>query len=113
MDQRLLDKKQALMAEIKQASSLFKAMADPVRQDILMMFMLHKRMNVAEVVEKASLSRPAISHHLRIMKQAGLLSSVKEKTEVYYNLELGDSVVNQLRTIVQLAEQILEDPAKS
>lgn len=112
-NEQLLDKKKALIAEIKQSTAIFKALADPVRQDILMMFMLAKRMNVAEVVEQSSLSRPAISHHLRIMKQAGILTSVKERTEVFYNLAMGDSVVGQLKTLVQLAESILEDPAKS
>ncbi|MFS0722452.1 ArsR/SmtB family transcription factor [Paenibacillus sp. 1P07SE] len=112
-EHQLLDKKKALITEIKQSTDVFKALADPVRQDILMMFMLAKRMNVAEVVEQSSLSRPAISHHLRIMKQAGILTSVKERTEVFYNLAMGESVVAQLKTIVQLAESILEDPAKS
>ncbi|WP_020620748.1 ArsR/SmtB family transcription factor [Paenibacillus daejeonensis] len=112
-NQQLLEKKQALISEIKQSTDVFKALADPVRQDLLMKFMLAKRLNIAEVVEQSSLSRPAISHHLRIMKQAGILTSVKERTEVYYNLAMGDSVVAQLKTIVRLAESILEDPAKS
>ncbi|MDQ0165592.1 ArsR/SmtB family transcription factor [Bacillus horti] len=109
----LLAKKEALIREIRLSTDIFKAMADPVRQDILMMFMVAKRMNVAEVVEQSPLSRPAISHHLKILKQAGLLSSTKEKTEVFYTLSMGDSVIKQLKKIVQVAEELMDDPAKT
>ncbi|WP_454192734.1 ArsR/SmtB family transcription factor [Paenibacillus sp. Marseille-Q7038] len=107
----LLEKKNALLHEIRQSTAIFKAMADPIRQDILMMFMLVKRMNVAQVVEKSHLSRPAVSHHLRILKQAGILST-KERTEVYYNLTFGDTVIEQLKMLIQKAESLLDDPAK-
>ncbi|MCU6792813.1 metalloregulator ArsR/SmtB family transcription factor [Paenibacillus sp. WQ 127069] len=108
----LLEKKNALLNEIRRSTNIFKAMADPVRQDILMMFMPAKRMNVAQVVEQSHLSRPAISHHLKILKEAGILSSAKVKTEVYYSLTFGDSVIQQLKTIVHAAESIINDPAK-
>ncbi|WP_068783558.1 ArsR/SmtB family transcription factor [Paenibacillus phocaensis] len=108
----LLEKKHALLQEIRQSTEIFKAMADPIRQDILMMFMLVKRMNVAQVVEKSHLSRPAVSHHLRILKQAGILSSTKERTEVYYNLTFGDTVIERLKMLVQKAESLLDDPTK-
>ncbi|CAI6014871.1 hypothetical protein PAECIP112173_00011 [Paenibacillus sp. JJ-100] len=108
----LLEKKHALLQEIRQSTEIFKAMADPIRQDILMMFMLVKRMNVAQVVEKSHLSRPAVSHHLRILKQAGILNSTKERTEVYYNLTFGDTVIERLKMLVQKAESLLDDPAK-
>ncbi len=109
----LLEKKQALLHEIRQSTDIFKALADPVRQDILMMFMIAKRMNVAQVVEQSHLSRPAISHHLKILKQAGILDSLKEKTEVYYSLTLENSVIDQLKAIIRAAENITNDPAKA
>ncbi|MET3507276.1 ArsR/SmtB family transcription factor [Halalkalibacter oceani] len=109
----LLEKKQALLDEIRKSTDIFKALADPVRQDILMMFMIAKRMNVAQVVEQSHLSRPAISHHLKILKQAGILDSVKEKTEVYYSLTLENSVIDQLKAIIHAAESLSDDPAKS
>lgn len=108
----ILKKKETLLHEIRQSTEIFKAMSDPIRQDILMMFMINKRMNVAQVVEQFRLSRPAISHHLKILRQAGILSSIKEKTEVYYSLTFGDSVIERLKMIVHTAESILNDPAK-
>ncbi|NHN34440.1 ArsR/SmtB family transcription factor [Paenibacillus agricola] len=112
-ESELLKNKKALINEIRQATDIFKALADPVRQEILLMFMIAKRMNVAQIVEQSPLSRPAISHHLKILKQAGILSSTKERTEVYYSLTIENSVVEQLKKIVRVAEDILNDPAKS
>ncbi|MBW7453086.1 ArsR/SmtB family transcription factor [Paenibacillus sepulcri] len=110
---KLLEKKKALLHEIRQSTDIFKALADPVRQDILMMFMLSKRMNVAQVVEQSHLSRPAISHHLKILKQAGILISSKERTEVYYSLTFENSVIEQLKAIILAAESLSNDPAKA
>ncbi len=46
-------------------------------------------MNVGEITEKTSLSRPAVSHHLKILKDAGLISIRREGTCNYYYLTIG------------------------
>lgn len=48
-------------------------------------------MNVHEITEKTSLSRPAVSHHLKILKDAGLISIRREGTCNYYYLTIGAS----------------------
>lgn len=48
-------------------------------------------MNVKEITEKTNLSRPAISHHLKILKEAGLIHVRHEGTANYYYLTIGDS----------------------
>lgn len=48
-------------------------------------------MNVKEITEQTSLSRPAISHHLKILKEAGLINVRQEGTANYYYLTIGDS----------------------
>ena len=45
-------------------------------------------MNVSEITRKTSLSRPAVSHHLKILKTAGLISSRQEGTCIYYYLSI-------------------------
>lgn len=109
----LLQKKQGLLNELRQSIDIFKAMADPVRQDILMMFMIAKRLNVSQIVEQSPMSRPTISHHLKILKQAGIVDSRKEATEVYYWLTVENSIVEQLKRIIHAAEEIQNHPAKS
>lgn len=108
----LLAKKQKILSELRASTDILKAMAEPVRQDILMMFMIDKRLNVSQVVERSSLSRPAISHHLKILKQAGILHSDKEATEVYYRLSSEDSVVTKLRRLLAAVEELENDPNK-
>ncbi|MDO3409461.1 metalloregulator ArsR/SmtB family transcription factor [Saccharibacillus sp. CPCC 101409] len=110
---QLLAKKQAILAELRNSTDILKALADPYRQDILMMFMLDKRLNVSQVVERSRLSRPAISHHLKILKQAGVLDSRKEATEVYYSLTREDSIVIRLRRLLDAVEALENDPDKT
>ncbi|MDR2022032.1 MAG: ArsR family transcriptional regulator [Hungatella sp.] len=48
-------------------------------------------MNVKEITEMTRLSRPVISHHLKILKEAGLVNVRQEGTANYYYLTIGDS----------------------
>lgn len=51
-------------------------------------------MNVKEITEQTSLSRPAISHHLKILKEAGLVGIRQEGTSNYYYLTIGEGAQN-------------------
>lgn len=107
-----LEKKEVFHEILKECTDVFKALSDPVRQDILLMFMISKRLNVSQIVEQSPMSRPTISHHLKIMKMAGILDSKKEATEVYYWLTANDSIVMQLKRIISSLEDIIEHPDK-
>lgn len=48
-------------------------------------------LNVNEITKRTSLSRPAISHHLKILKGAGLVGVRQEGTANYYYLTLRES----------------------
>lgn len=48
-------------------------------------------LNVNEITRRTSLSRPAISHHLKILKEAGLVDARQEGTANYYYLTLRES----------------------
>ncbi len=43
-------------------------------------------LSVGEVVKRSDLSQPAISHHLRILREAGIVTAEKRGTTVYYAL---------------------------
>lgn len=55
-------------------------------------------LNVREITERTSLSRPAVSHHLKILKTAGLINVHREGTCNYYYL----SIENSTRNLMQL-----------
>ncbi len=60
-----------------------KALADDTRQAILRL-LLQGEMCVSDIVDAFGLSQPTISHHLRILKSAGLVGSRKDGKQVYY-----------------------------
>lgn len=66
-------------------NSVFKALNDATRREILEL--LQKQdLSAGEIVEQFNLSWPSVSHHLDILKQAGLVTSKKEGQFVYYSL---------------------------
>lgn len=48
-------------------------------------------LNVRQITDKTNLSRPAISHHLKILKNAGIVDVRREKTSNYYYLTISYS----------------------
>ncbi len=65
---------------------LFFAMAEMPRQQILLLLTEHHEMNVGQLAERLPLSRPAISHHLKILRQAGLVEVRQQGTENFHFL---------------------------
>ena len=68
-------------------AKLFNALGDEHRQRILLIFERGERLNVSQIVETSILSRPAVSHHLKILREAGVLGSCKEGKEVFFWVE--------------------------
>ncbi|HXX85343.1 MAG TPA: metalloregulator ArsR/SmtB family transcription factor [Casimicrobiaceae bacterium] len=68
----------------RRIASIFVALGDPHRQRILLMFEPGERLNVGQIVAASTLSRSAVSHHLRVLREAGVLASEKVGKEVYF-----------------------------
>jgi ArsR family transcriptional regulator, arsenate/arsenite/antimonite-responsive transcriptional repressor len=64
---------------------VFKALNDPTRREILEM-LKDKDLTAGEIAGQFHISKPSISHHLDLLKQAGLVESVKEGQFIYYSL---------------------------
>jgi ArsR family transcriptional regulator, arsenate/arsenite/antimonite-responsive transcriptional repressor len=88
----------------RRCAPIFQALGDPARQDIIMLLAEHERLNVTAIAEQMHLSRPAISHHLKVLLQTGLLKQERESRENYYSLEL-DNTLAELRLLVEQAEE--------
>ena len=65
-------------------SRVFSALGDEHRQRILLTFDKGERLNVGQLVSVSPLSRSAVSHHLKILRDAGVLQSRKEGKEVFF-----------------------------
>lgn len=68
----------------KAVSKTFAALGDEQRQRILLSFERGERLNVTQLADASTLSRPTVSHHLKILREAGVLASQKEGKEVFY-----------------------------
>ena len=80
----LTDLIHALPDEWRDVSSMFVALGDEQRQRILLTFEPGERLNVTQIVSVSTLSRTAVSHHLKVLRQAGVLQSEKIGKEVYF-----------------------------
>jgi DNA-binding transcriptional ArsR family regulator len=74
----------AIPREWRTISRAFTALGDEHRQRILLTFESGERLNVGQIVEVSTLSRSAVSHHLKLLKEAGVLESEKVGKEVFY-----------------------------
>ena len=74
----------AIPREWKTISRVFTALGDEHRQRILLTFEPGERLNVGQIVEVSTLSRSAVSHHLKLLREAGVLQSEKVGKEVYF-----------------------------
>lgn len=72
-------------AELEQLAELHKAMGDYTRMRILWL-LCHCEECVCNIAAAVDMSAPAVSHHLRILKKSGIISSRRDGKEVYYSL---------------------------
>lgn len=63
----------------------FKALADPSRRKMIG-FLKQRSMTAGEIAEKFDISKPSISHHLNILKQAGLVDDERKGQNIVYSL---------------------------
>jgi ArsR family transcriptional regulator, arsenate/arsenite/antimonite-responsive transcriptional repressor len=81
----------------------FKALADPTRVALVARLAHGEDVCVCDLVAGSRLSQPTISHHLAILRRAGLVTSRKRGTWAYYRL-----VPDAVR---ELAEALAAPPA--
>lgn len=89
--------------ENEQAMRLLDGIRDPIRMDIIFLLADGKSLNVGEITSRFKVSRPAISHHLKVLKDANIVISEKTGQEVYYRLDR-QRIVSGLRLIADSIE---------
>jgi ArsR family transcriptional regulator len=66
-------------------NALFKALNDPTRREILEL-LRERDMTAGEIADRFDMSKPSISHHLDLLKQAQLVMAVKEGQFITYSI---------------------------
>jgi DNA-binding transcriptional ArsR family regulator len=69
------------------SNDLFKALADPTRRALLERLLLEGELNVRALTEHSGVSQPAVSKHLGVLRQAGLVHERPEGRVVHYRAE--------------------------
>lgn len=90
-------------------ASLLTAIGDETRLHLILEMLKIGSCNgvrVGEITEKTNLSRPAVSHHLQIMKHAGIVKVRKEGTKNYYYFDPEMEAFEQLISTLQLAMEL-------
>src|SRR6266480_6688882 len=75
--------------EREELAARFKALADPTRVAIINSLSAADEVCVCNLTETFDLSQPTISHHLKILREAGLVESSRRGTWAYYRLVPG------------------------
>ena len=89
----------------RRTARIFVALGDPHRQRIVLMFEPHERLTVGQIVAASTLSRSAIAHHLKVLREAGILHAEKIGKEVWYGTA-PDAVRTALTAVLDyLADQ--------
>lgn len=74
-------------------NTTLKAIADPVRRKILEL-LKQRSYSAGEIAQQFDLRQATVSYHLKLLKQAGLISERREKNFIYY--ELNTSVFEEV-----------------
>jgi DNA-binding transcriptional ArsR family regulator len=106
----------ALAAEFQDCQEVLFALGDKTRQLIIIALIdagCDPGIRVGEITEKTHLSRPAVSHHLKILKDAKILNVLSKGTKNYYSLDPNQSDLYKLQVLVSHVEEILREARQS
>ena len=92
-----------LGAAFEDTRDLFVAFGDRSRQEIIMILGKNRHMTVKDLAEALELSRPATSHHIKILKQAGLLGERREGVRRYYYPTLTEGFM-KVKQLIEAAD---------
>ncbi len=100
----------ALSEEIKNSRKILSCLGDETRQHIILEMIKGgdcTGLRVNDIAVKSNLSRPAVSHHLGIMKDAGLVKVRREGTKNYYYFDADMESFTTLITMLNHAKAIM------
>ena len=94
-----------LAADFRSCRAVLVALGDENRLHILYQMMVMAKpmgMRVGEIVKMSTISRPAVSHHMKILKDAGVVAVRKEGTMNFYYL---DPNMRSFKSLISVLER--------
>lgn len=102
---------QKLAEEFAACRKTLLALGDENRQHLILEMILIGKcegVRVGEITEKTHLSRPAVSHHLKILKDAGLIKMRREGTKNYYYFDADAEAIQNMLQMLTHASAIMK-----
>ena len=78
-------------------NEVFKALSDPTRREILRL-LAEGDQSAGTLAEKFDMTKPSMSHHFSVLKEADLITSRREGQQIFY--ALNTTVVEDLLTLI-------------
>lgn len=111
MDTEFQKKKKDFVENYKVACPIMTILGDEVRQEILLALIESGGtggIRVNEIQKRSHVSRSAVSHHLRVLLDAGIIRRRSEGTKNYYYIDFDDSTVKPVIRFWQQVESMLK-----
>lgn len=88
----------------------FTAIGDETRQHLLLVLLNSdlSGIRVGEIAEKTHLTRPSVSHHLQILKQASIVAMRRVGTKNYYYLSADETQWKEIADLINLVYESIE-----
>lgn len=108
-----MDKQQAVQLikeDFKRCQKILSAIGNDTRQSIITALMettCTNGLRVGEITELTHLSRPAVSHHLRILREAGIIMVREEGSKNYYFMDVRTNL-GTLKNVVNHIDEFIE-----
>lgn len=86
------------------------AIGDETRQNIIITLLQNESlgMRVGEITEKTHLSRPAVSHHLQILRDAKIIAMRSKGTMNYYYMNANETEWNKLAKLINHVNEVIQ-----
>ncbi len=104
MDKECIDRINDISEKFKTCRNALLALGDDTRQLIILTLLEndYSGIRVGEIAKKTHLSRPAVSHHLQVLKSAGIINMRREGTKNYYYIDSNESQWKTLNDLFNL-----------
>lgn len=105
------DRLKVIKDDLKKSKNILNALCDENRQNILLVLLDNCStggVRVDDIARRVNLSRPAVSHHLKVLLDNNIVSVVHMGTRNYYHITGADKVLS-LKSLLQNVELYVEE----
>lgn len=100
-----------LAEEFRSCKKPFTALGDETRQQMIIALLESEvhGIRVGEITKRTHLSRPAVSHHLQIFKEAEIIAMYREGTKNYYYVNASETLWSKILSLLKHINEIVEE----